>query len=86
MKSTIAPLAHSLQFTLPQRRRSWRLLLRNVNFFCKRFIDLAITGFALLLFVFVRQALRNAGGDAESASKLQKLRQHLRQAAGLRAG
>ncbi len=49
MKSTIAPLAHSLQFTLPQRRRSWRLLLRNVNFFCKRFIDLAITGFALLL-------------------------------------
>ena len=44
------------------------------------------TGFALLLFVFVRQALRNAGGDAESASKLQKLRQHLRHAAGLRAG
>ncbi|MFZ4655854.1 MAG: sugar transferase [Caldilineaceae bacterium] len=49
MKSTTAPLAHSLQFTLPQRRRSWRLLLRNLNFFCKRFLDLFITGFALLL-------------------------------------
>lgn len=31
------------------------------------------TGFALLLFVFVRQALRNAGQDAESAAKLQNL-------------
>lgn len=44
------------------------------------------TGFALLLFVFVRKALRNAGNDGESAGKLQQLRQHLRQAAGLRAG
>jgi uncharacterized protein involved in exopolysaccharide biosynthesis len=44
------------------------------------------TGFALLLFVFVRQALRKAGNDGESAGKLQQLRQHLRQAAGLRAG
>jgi uncharacterized protein involved in exopolysaccharide biosynthesis len=43
-------------------------------------------GFALLLFVFVRHALRNAGGDAESASKLQRMRQSLRNAAGLRAG
>jgi uncharacterized protein involved in exopolysaccharide biosynthesis len=31
-------------------------------------------GFALLLFVFVRQALRNAAGDAESAQKLARLR------------
>jgi uncharacterized protein involved in exopolysaccharide biosynthesis len=31
-------------------------------------------GFALLLFVFVRQALRNAAGDAESAHKLARLR------------
>ena len=43
-------------------------------------------GFALLLFVFVRQAMRNASGNAESASKLQRLRHHLRSAAGLRAG
>ncbi|MCE7986087.1 MAG: sugar transferase [Caldilinea sp. CFX5] len=49
MKSTTAPLAQSLQFTLPQRQRSWRLLLRNLNFFCKRSIDLVITGIALLL-------------------------------------
>lgn len=32
------------------------------------------TGFALLLFVFVRQALRNAEQDAESAAKLSSLR------------
>ena len=32
------------------------------------------SGFALLLFVFVRQALRNAAQDAESASKLNHLR------------
>jgi uncharacterized protein involved in exopolysaccharide biosynthesis len=31
-------------------------------------------GFALLLFVFVRQALRSAAGDAESAQKLARLR------------
>jgi tyrosine-protein kinase Etk/Wzc len=43
------------------------------------------TGIALLLFVFVRQSLRNASGDAESASKFQRLRHHLRSAAGLRA-
>lgn len=49
MKSTTAPLSQSLQFTLPQRRRSWRLLLRNLNFFCKRSIDLVITCFALLV-------------------------------------
>lgn len=33
------------------------------------------TGFVLLLFVFVRQALRHAEQDPDSASKLQKLRQ-----------
>lgn len=49
MKSTTAPLAQSLQFTLPQRQRSWRLLLRNLNFFCKRYLDLLITCFALLI-------------------------------------
>jgi uncharacterized protein involved in exopolysaccharide biosynthesis len=32
------------------------------------------SGFALLLFVFVRQALRNAAQDAEAATKLQHLR------------
>jgi uncharacterized protein involved in exopolysaccharide biosynthesis len=31
-------------------------------------------GFALLLFVFVRQALRNASADAESAEKLSRLK------------
>ena len=35
------------------------------------------TGFALLLFVFVRQALRNAGSDAESAEKIAKIRSRL---------
>ena len=33
------------------------------------------TGFALLLFVFVRQALRGAAQTAESAEKLSRLRQ-----------
>jgi len=33
------------------------------------------TGFALLLFVFVRQALRNAGTNPESAAKLARIRQ-----------
>lgn len=42
-------------------------------------------GIALLLFVFVRQSLRNASNEGESAGKLQQLRQHLRQAVGLRA-
>jgi uncharacterized protein involved in exopolysaccharide biosynthesis len=32
-----------------------------------------LTGFTLLLFVFVRQTLRNAGNDAETASKLATL-------------
>lgn len=32
------------------------------------------TGFALLLFVFVRQALRNAGANPESAAKLARIR------------
>lgn len=32
------------------------------------------TGFALLLFVFIRQALRNAGQSPETSEKLQKLR------------
>ena len=41
------------------------------------------TGFALLLLVFVRQALRKASADGESAGKLQDLRQHLRRAVGL---
>lgn len=40
------------------------------------------TGFALLLFVFVRQALRNAGQDAESAAKLQNLRRAWARALG----
>ena len=40
------------------------------------------TGFALLLFVFVRQALRNAGQDAESAAKLAQLRHAWRKALG----
>ena len=35
------------------------------------------TGFALLLFVFVRQALRNAGAQPESAAKLTRIRQTL---------
>ena len=40
------------------------------------------TGFALLLFVFVRQALRNAAQDAEAATKLQQLRAAWRRALG----
>ena len=43
------------------------------------------TGFALLLFVFVRQALRNAGQDAESAAKLQNLRRAWARALGRKA-
>ena len=35
------------------------------------------TGFALLLFVFVRQALRNAGLNVESADKLARIRDDL---------
>lgn len=39
-------------------------------------------GFALLLFVFIRQALRNAGQDAATASKLVTLQASWRQALG----
>jgi hypothetical protein len=35
------------------------------------------TGFALLLFVFVRQAWRNAGANAEAADKLARIRRGL---------
>jgi uncharacterized protein involved in exopolysaccharide biosynthesis len=37
-------------------------------------ISALATGFALLLFVFLRQALRNAGGNAEAADKLARIR------------
>lgn len=40
------------------------------------------TGFALLLFVFVRQALINAGRDQESAEKIGRLKTALRRAFG----
>ena len=40
------------------------------------------TGFALLLFVFIRQALRNAGQDSESAQKIQVLQASWRKAIG----
>ena len=40
------------------------------------------TGFALLLFVFVRQALRNAGDNEETASKLTRLQTSWRHALG----
>ena len=40
------------------------------------------TGFALLLFVFIRQALRNAGQDSESAQKLQALQASWQKAIG----
>lgn len=40
------------------------------------------SGFALLLFVFVRQALRNAGRDHETAGKLTQLKTSWRQALG----
>jgi uncharacterized protein involved in exopolysaccharide biosynthesis len=39
-------------------------------------------GFALLLFVFIRQALRNAGQDPEAASKLARLQASWRKALG----
>lgn len=42
-------------------------------------------GFALLLFVFIRQALRGAGADEASAQKLQNLRTGWRRALGLKA-
>lgn len=40
------------------------------------------SGFALLLFVFVRQALRNAGSDQETAGKLIQLKTSWRRALG----
>ena len=40
------------------------------------------SGFALLLFVFVRQALRNVGRDQETAGKLTQLKTSWRQALG----
>lgn len=42
------------------------------------------TGFALLLWVFVRQALRNASNSPETAEKLQSLRTGWRRALGLK--
>ena len=41
-------------------------------------------GVALLLFVFVRQALSNASQDPESAAKLAGIRNAFRRALGLR--
>jgi hypothetical protein len=40
------------------------------------------SGFALLLFVFIRQALRNAGQDGESAQKMAALKTSWRKALG----
>lgn len=40
------------------------------------------TGFVLLLFVFVRQAVRSAGDDAESAAKIAQLKKALRKSMG----
>jgi hypothetical protein len=40
------------------------------------------TGFALLLFVFIRQALRGAAQTTESAEKLTRLHQAWRKAFG----
>jgi len=46
----------------------------------------AATGFALLLFVFIRQALRSSGADPATAEKLQALRAACCRALGLRPG
>jgi uncharacterized protein involved in exopolysaccharide biosynthesis len=43
------------------------------------------TGFVLLLFVFVRQALRSSNADPGTAQKVQRLRNALRRAVGLRS-
>ena len=45
-------------------------------------ISALATGFALLLFVFIRQALRGAAQTPESAEKLSRLRQALSKAFG----
>ena len=42
------------------------------------------SGFVLLLWVFLRQALRNAAAQDESAEKMSQIRQSLRRAIGLR--
>ena len=39
-------------------------------------------GFVLLLFVFIRQALKNAGKDEESANKLNQLKASWQKAIG----
>jgi hypothetical protein len=39
-------------------------------------------GFALLLFVFIRQAMRNASQDSESAQKMAALKASWRKALG----
>jgi hypothetical protein len=41
-----------------------------------------LAGFALLLFVFIRQALRNTGQDPKAASKLALLQTSRRKALG----
>jgi len=46
------------------------------------FIATLAAGFVILLFVFVRQALRNAGGDQETAGKLAALKTSWRRALG----
>lgn len=40
------------------------------------------TGFVLLLFVFVRQALANAGSDPQANEQLARIRRHLKRAVG----
>jgi uncharacterized protein involved in exopolysaccharide biosynthesis len=47
-------------------------------------IAAVVTGILLVMFVFVRQALRNSGRDPESASKLAAVRQSVRRAFGRR--
>jgi uncharacterized protein involved in exopolysaccharide biosynthesis len=56
------------QPSLPQRKTSPKLS-RVV------LVALLFSGFALLLFVFIRKAWLNAGQDAESASKIARLKQ-----------
>ena len=41
-----------------------------------------VSGFALLLFVFIRQALRNGAQDTETATKLATLQASWRKALG----
>jgi uncharacterized protein involved in exopolysaccharide biosynthesis len=44
-----------------------------------------VTGFALLLFIFIRQALRNAGGNTQTAQKLATLKASWHKALGRNA-